>query len=373
MIEYSWIEDIAQFRAVAPKWDEAVIRSGNHNPFLLSDFVSTWWKHFYKNRQLRVLSIYNNNEILGGIPLCLERGSGRFGFARLLRHVGGAAANYAEPLYVTPEAKVLPYLCEALAKKNDWDVLCLTDVPAGSPLIEEARRSVSNGNFSLSITHSHMNWAIDLAGGIEDYLFTIPNKLRRHLRAKRKYAFQHYGEVKLRAIKGREEVEQYFDLFVRFSRDSFSARNRRSSFENPEQAAFFREFLALMEEKQKLDAHALIAGEKVLAISFGYRFGKGFNWVLTGFNYDYSDLNPGYLLIEELIWEITRRGETYYNWYGHGQFYKTQWCNKQSPLYRFVLVRPTWKGLCYQACQWAEKALRSNQVVVNLLRKAKRA
>jgi len=371
-MEYRWIETLDEFRPIAPEWDKALLASGNYNPFLLSDFIITWWQHYLEDYKVEVLTIFDDGRIVGGLPLYLRQGSAREGFARLFCYVGGPAANYTEPLYASRDIKVLPVLCQALTQKNDWDVLQLTDVPAHSPLTDESR-AICNGRFSVALMQTHINWSINLSGGTDNYLVTISKKLKRDLRARRRSAVKHYGELALKQIGGRKEVEHYFDLYLQFSRSAFSSRNRKSSFEDRRLASFFKDFLILMDQRQRLDAHVLLAGENPLAISFGYRFGKGFHWALTAFDYTYRNVRPGYLLIEELIREMTRRGETYYNWYGHDRFYKAQWCNQQTPLYRLVLVRPTWKGLCYQAFQRAEKALRSNQAVLNLLRKAKRA
>lgn len=371
MTEYSWIEDIDQFRGISAQWDEALAQSGNRNAFLLSDFINTWWKYFNKRKQLRVFAVSDGNRVVGGIPLFLEQGNPRYGFVKIMRYIGGPAANYTEPLYATPDTKVLPYLSDALAKRDDWDVLQLSAVPSKSLLIQEYQLCSGAAGFSLGITQSHINWGIDLSGGADEYLATLSSKLRRDLRGRRRCAVRQCGELSLKTIQGKEEVGHYFDLYVLLSQQSFRSRNRKSSFENRHYRDFFREFLTIMDEKQRLDGHVLLAGEKVLAVSFGYRLGNGFNWVLTAFNYDYKHVRPGYLLIEELIREIARRGETYYNWYGHDRFYKTQWCNRQSPLYRFVIISPTWRGSWYERFQRVEERLRSNEFILGLLRRAR--
>lgn len=370
-MKYRWAEDIEEFRHIATAWDEALITSGNHNPFLLSDFIITWWKYFYNNLQLRIFIAYDNNRILGGIPLYIRRWGLRHGCARILHHIGGSAANYTEAFYGAPGAKILALLKESLVKKGDWDVLYLPDVRGESELMAEYRNCTTDERFLFYVIQDHMNWAIDLSDGQERYLSTISSKLKRDLRAKRKRLVKNYGELRLKEIKGKEEVEKHFDLYSQFSLHTFTARGRNSNFENKKYTTFFRDFLSFMVRKQRLDTHVLLAGDKVLAISFGYRFGKGFNWVLTGFNYDYKYFRPGYLLIEELIKEICNRGETYYNWYSYERFYKTQWCNSQTPLYRFFLIRRTLKGTCYRMLQAVERVLRSNRMIVGLVQKLK--
>ena len=74
-------------------------------------------------------------------------------------------------------------------------------------------------------------------------------------------------------------------------------------------------------------------------------------------------------MIEELINEMARRKEIYYNWYGYDRLYKSQWCNEHTQLYRFFLMRRTLKGMFYRVAFWTEKILRANKLVAKRIRK----
>jgi len=353
-----WLTDPEEFRRLAPEWDQALSASGSANPFLLSDFILAWWAQARDVLWVEVFVLRHEGRLAGGLPLCARRGNARSGFARVVSYVGGPAANYTEPLYAAPQVPLLPALGQALAARADWDVLHLSDLRPECPLVEEYQRGTLNHGLRAGLTSDHANWAIDLSGGAERYLSGLSKKLRRDLRSKRRHAQQRYGPLELRPIRGVAEVGRYFDVYREFSRRSFEERGRTSTFEDAGRAVFFREFLTRMELNQRLDAHVLLAGDTVLAVSFGYRFGPGFHWVLTAFNYECHYVRPGYLLIEELLKELTQRGETQYNWYGDARFYKSQWCNRQTPLYRLILMRPTWRSRCFRTVQGVRRMLR---------------
>jgi len=366
---YGWIEDIEEFRNIAHEWDEALIAYGKYNLFLLSDFIINWWKYFHNNLKLRIFVVYNNNKISGGIPLYIKR----CGFIRILYYIGGSALGYTEPLYVTPKTEILPIIINALKGRTDWDALYLPDIRAQNMLVEEYAHLHQDEMFWLRLKQDHMNWAIDLSDGQEKYRAIISAKLRRDLRAKRRRLVKEYGEIRLKKIVGRTEIERYFDLYIQFSLRAFSARGRYSSLKDKKHAAFLKDFLVTLEQGNGLDAQLLLANDRILAISFGQMFGKEFNWLLTAFNYDYKYFRPGYLLIEELIQDVCNRGVTYYNWYGYERFYKTQWCNHQIPLYRFFLIRRTTKGICYKTAQVLKEVLRSNKAILRFIQRLKQS
>lgn len=337
-MNYHWIENIRDFHNISQKWDQLLLASGSDNPFLLSDFIITWWKYYHPGKYLRILVIDDGNKIIGGIPLYLRNESWKRGFLKTLYYIGDGAANYTEPLFL-PSKDFWPIFLNALESKKDWNLLHLFNVRGQSNLVKEFNPKLLNSKTSVRLIQDHLNWAIDLSGGIENYFKRLSKKLRRDLNSRRRRASQEYGEIRLKEIKDVEELKSYFDLYGQFSRKSFNARNERSAFNNYAYVQFFKDFLILMHRNQRLYAHVLCSGDKVFAISFGYKLGKGFNWALTAYDYDYRSIRPGYLLIEELIKEVSSWGEIYYNWYGYHKFYKTQWCNIIEPLYRIKVFK----------------------------------
>ena len=133
-MEYRWIDNIKEFQEIATRWDEALIRAGGENPFLLSDFIISWWKQYADDYEFRVFVVHDNNEIVGGLPLYIENAAPGM---KILRYVGKVAANYTEPLYASDHANILPILEEALVERKDWDALHLNNVRSKSKLISE--------------------------------------------------------------------------------------------------------------------------------------------------------------------------------------------------------------------------------------------
>ena len=93
--------------------------------------------------------------------------------------------------------------------------------------------------------------------------------------------------------------------------------------------------------------------------------GINLNQNITGYNYNYQHLQPGHLLIEELIKEIVARGDVYCNMYGHQRLYKEQWCNKTEPLYRIKMFK---KNMYTHSLNWVEETVRLSPRLVKSLR-----
>ena len=337
-MEYRWIEDVRDFQNISQEWDQLLLDSNSDNPFLLSDFILTWWKYYYSENHLRMLVIYEGGKLIGGIPLYLRKEGWKRGFLKTLYYIGDGAANYTEPLFLSSKNFWSIFL-NALEKRNDWDLLHLFNVRDQSNLVQEFNPRLLDSKISVNLIQDHLDWAIDLSQGLEKYQAQLSKNLKKDLKQKRRQAIECYGGLTLKEVSDTEEVKKYFDVYVNFSRQSFEARKEHSNFNDDSYVQFFKNFLVLMNQKSRLTTHILFVGDKVAAINFGYRFGKGLNCVLTAFNNEFRSLRPGYLLIEEIIKKAVLDRESYYNWYGHYTFYKSQVCNLSEPLYRIKVFK----------------------------------
>jgi CelD/BcsL family acetyltransferase involved in cellulose biosynthesis len=156
---------------------------------------------------------------------------------------------------------------------------------------------------------------------------------------------------------------------VELSLASFRARKDISAFEDESYRGFFRDILVGFETRGRLDAHKLVAGSHTLAVSFGYRYGSGFKWILTAYNSEFSVLRPGHILLDFLIQDSIARGDLRFDMYYGGEiFYKQQWCNKMEPLKQIGIYR---RNPFNKAVIGVEKKFRSNKMLLGIARKSR--
>ncbi|MFH0960622.1 MAG: hypothetical protein V1897_18195, partial [Pseudomonadota bacterium] len=63
------INETSQFLALKNKWNPVLERSRDDNLFLTWEWLSTYWRHFGKDRKLKILSIEDNNKLIAIAPL----------------------------------------------------------------------------------------------------------------------------------------------------------------------------------------------------------------------------------------------------------------------------------------------------------------
>ncbi len=366
-MEHRLIEDINKFQDIAKDWDEALVQSGEDNPFLLSDFITTWWKHHSENRKLMIYALYGQGQIVGGIPLCVQKKN----FRKTLSHIGGIDANITHFFSKIKRIDFVEHLMSYLEKKENWDVFILDRVLSSNPLIKyiNGRQSLGSNGFAYYIFDAGFNGLIDLTKGFDEVFEKISRRLKRYL-TKGKRELNKLGELTLHKISGNSSIKRLLREYTELSVKSFRKRNKISAFEKANRFHFYEDLLVKFDMKNMLDAHRLTAGPHTLGISFGYRFGKGFKWILTAFNSDFYQLRPGHLLIEALVKEAINRGDPYFDmFYGGDVFYKQQWCQKMIPLKRIEICR---NSIFNKSLILTRNKLRSNKTFMDSARKIRK-
>jgi CelD/BcsL family acetyltransferase involved in cellulose biosynthesis len=338
-MEVRWIESSDEFKEIASKWDEAVRRCDSDEPFLLSDFVLSWWKHFSQGRSLRILVVFDGEKVVGGLPLYSEKVNG----IESLRYVGAAdfdVANYTNILRGSSSSELIEAILVSLVQRKDWDILTLDRLRASSENYHTITQAVEASPL-LTLRQAEMpSFQIQVPASLEDHLKQVKKNLRQNVRRAYKSAEQ-MGGLDLRKISGSQSVERLFDTYVELSVDSYSSRSLSSTFENERLCAFFKDLFVRLDRAGSLDAYALYLAGELLAIGFGYSVKCNLNYILTTFNKKYTELNPGHLLMAELLKVAVSRNSPVMDLFTGKQLHKTQWTS-DSELVRYLEIgRPT--------------------------------
>jgi CelD/BcsL family acetyltransferase involved in cellulose biosynthesis len=360
-MEYRWIEHIDEFIKIKDEWDDALVSANMDNPFLLSDLIVSWWKYYSTDKYLRIFVIKKNGVVKGGIPLYSKKISFGRGMLRRLEYMGDSAANLTEPFYVHGIPSFFDLFIKKVFECGFWDVIILPRIRGHvkNEIVESLRYNKAVKN--TVVKDGGINASININQDPETYISTLSKRLRRYLRNCRSSAEKTIGEVVLEKME-QDEIKPYFDLYVNFSIKSYLNRGKQSAFSDKRQRLFFLDLLISLEEKNLLDAHVLKFGENVAAVSFGYRYGKGFKWILTTYNPEFEKLRPGHILISELLREAYLNKDPYFEMYsGREVFYKQQWCNDFAPLYKFLFFNKNILGVsAKQACKFKNLIKRLN-------------
>jgi CelD/BcsL family acetyltransferase involved in cellulose biosynthesis len=335
-----WLENEQEFRKIAPQWDAALRQSGADNPFLLSDFLLTWSKHFKGKRDLRIVAIFNDSQLIGGLPLYIEKESEE----RVLRFPGAidyGVANYTDLLLNGRSVRlVIDALFCALERRKDWKLIVLDRLYNPSVDIGLLRECLELHRLLIIRQIQFPTLSIDVPDSLEEHLQHSGRKLRRNVRRAYRLA-EKQGVLSLEIYRGKEQIESLYTYYVELSKASYEVRGSKSTFVDSQLYSFFHDLLVKFDELGILDAYALKLDDEIIAIGFCYSMCNNLNYILTAFDIRFDDLSPGHLLISELLKRAIDKRAPVMNFYTGGVFYKNNWTNRRERVFSLTIGRNT--------------------------------
>ena len=325
-----WIERIEDFEKWAPAWDRALRGSKEDNPFVHSEFIQTWWKHYGQGYRLRIFVLTEGDQVVGGLPL-FEDSAGR------LEHIGRNAANYTEFLIAPGRQQIWDPFLAALSKRKGWRQV----------LIKRVRQD--RLHFSQALVRAHPELLVqapqtELTHGVSipDDFSRIGQQIHRRLWSlvkRMRNKIHRMGPVRLETVETPDRLRRFMEQFIQFSKMTFRDRGMRSNFEAEAFCRFFTELVDRFLKRGFLEAKVLWVKDQVLAMSFGYSLGDNRNIILSTYNPAWAHLRPGHLMIYHLLEEGSRLGKPLMDFYTGQYRYKEHWSSRRDPVHT-VEIRP---------------------------------
>jgi CelD/BcsL family acetyltransferase involved in cellulose biosynthesis len=324
---WRWISSHAEFAALAQAWDAAVTALAGDNPFLLSEFLRCYAAAFVPEGELRILALYDNSSIIGGLPL-YHRRRHRRPHLPTLRYLGLGFANLTEPFHPPGAEEAFARACtEALAERNDWQLCAL-------PLCRHPWwRQRGRCRWLEASAGSNARLVVDRPA--EQYVLTLSPKMQANLRRCRRHAAA-MGEVALTRESSPEAVATLIQFQLHHNGPFRYAPDVQVSPDRGAWADFTRTLLLRLAAAGHLDAMALRIGGQLAAAGFGYRYGAGYKSMLISHDQGLGRCGPGLLFFHELIDWCRDQGDPWIDMYAAGEavYAKRRWCHEFVPLYQ---------------------------------------
>jgi len=232
-----------------PEWRELLPRAGMSKLFASPTWLRVWWDVFGAGRELILLSVRRDGELVGVVPLMREDDR--------LRFAGDTEICDYMDLIVLPgeEEAVLSAALRSLGEEP-WRELTLWAVPEGSPTIDALKRLAAKLGFSVEVEMEDVCPQIELPAAWDDFLAGLGKKDRHELRRKLRKLSQG-GEVGLEALVEAVEIEAAFDDFLRLYRES---RTDKAAFMTEQMETFMRRMVAAMAAEGRIELIFLSLG-----------------------------------------------------------------------------------------------------------------
>jgi CelD/BcsL family acetyltransferase involved in cellulose biosynthesis len=344
ILELQRIDESNDFEAW---WNRLLSRSLDNHPFLTYEWLTSWWKYFGKGRELRLFTSENRGEISLVAPLMYSKQK-VIGSAHC--NVGFAAspdADYQVFLVSSFQnaSMDVKQLVENIMEDSNADIVVFSDVPEDSTTAR-LLESVNTEKFLFRYAASDSCPYIPLSGSYDAYLQSLTHNMRRALKVTEKQALRDFRVDFIKYDKI-GEVKDGMNIFFNLHQKREIAKGNCGLFSNELYRSFHSEIADAFAEKGWLALFFLTFNDEPVSALYAYEYNGKLYAYLSGFDPEYSNYRPGYMIIRRMIQYAAKKGLREFDFLRGAEQYKNRWGTNVRKNYEYQFARKGFKSRFY--------------------------
>lgn len=320
------IVDAGQLTALRDEWRLLWNRSPSATPFQSPDWLIPWWDIFAPG-ELRVVTVHQNEELVGLAPMYHEAAT-----ARLLP-IGLSLSDYQDILIDPAHTDVaVEAIASAIGSMPDVERCEFDELPAGGLALRLAPRG----------------WSERLATGTACPIVHLPDSVRkladcispsrlRHLRTARRRVAR-LGDSAI-IVGDKDNAVALLGELARLHGLRWQSEGQSGVFADPRVEAFHAAALPGLVEQGIARLYALTIGQSVAGVYYGLHHRDRAYAYIGGYDPDFAFESPGSVLLGHAIEEAIREGASVLDFLRGSEDYKYEWGAEDHFNVRLTLTR----------------------------------
>ena len=332
----SW-EELQQLREL---WNPLLSRSTSDSVFLTWEWVEAWWKNYGEGRQLFVVALWDQKNLVGIAPFFVDE-TWQYGRKwRRLRLVGDGThdSDYldciAEDGY---ENDVAPRLLKFLKlQRESWDWIELNGPLEHSTCASRIGSWAQENGWHLQ--HEPIACAsLTLPRTWDEYLRSLEPRFRTKVRSALTLLKDQLKSDPEACVKG-EQLEEWLPVLFDLHTRRWGSASKPGVFRGEARRNFYFDLSRSALSQGWLAFHRMKWGERTLAIQYGLIYRNRFHLLQEGYDPDFATIRPGVALRAWLMRHWIELGVEEYDFLAGSSSYKFDWGGKAKTASRWVIL-----------------------------------
>ncbi|MCC9600510.1 GNAT family N-acetyltransferase [Stieleria sp. JC731] len=296
------------------------------HPLQRWEWMGSWLECFASTYQPFILVLYNEDQVIGIAPWCLER---RPCGGRTLVFIGsGKACSDHLSLLVRPEnastfgQMIAQWLINPL-HRTLWDTMELIGADEADKTIAKLTGAMRDSQLEVETSAGDPCYAVDLPATWEDYVQRRSKSGRREIRQSLKSIDD--GTIDLVRITSVSELDRHWSDFIELHRKRRDDAGTSNCFDFPNFETFLRTASARLLDAGYLQFLIAFAEGKPICAHFAVADADGWYFYQSGMDPEMSHLRPGLSVFCHTIRESIQAGRTKFDMMRGDEPYKLRW------------------------------------------------
>ena len=354
------ITDREGFMRLRDDWSGLVSRCDTGSVFLTWEWLFTWWTHLGADRQLRILAVRHNGELIAIAPFAIRppRLSRLVPFAAVeLLGAGTVGSDYLDLIVARgAENEAVPEIATGLEQ-----IGLPVELPQmrldGSMLRSLSQRMASRG-WSLLDGPTNVCPFIPLTGrSWPEYVASLGATHRANFN-RRLRGLNRIGEVRFEPVGSDDARRKALSRLIFLHNVRWHARGGSDAFDTPEKLSFHQEISRLALDNGWLRLLVLKVDDAEVAFFYGFRFGDVFSFYQSAFDPAWSARSVGLVAMGLAIRTAIEEGAAEFDLLHGDERYKYHWAGTERLIGKLELHAPPLRGWLTRVCAQTGRSVR---------------
>jgi CelD/BcsL family acetyltransferase involved in cellulose biosynthesis len=323
-------------RALEPEWTALAERSGVDHPFLTHEWISTWWECFGAGRELYVLVVRDDHDGALAAIVPLMRSASRVGGMRIrrLEAMTNAHSPRFDFLIGTATERLFRTIWQHLARDASWDVLRLSELPAGShPMLELPEYARASGCLTGCWASADSPY-LPIEGPWSVYVASLTARHRANLRNRTK-RLGAIGPIAFENLR----VSESLDAGLALEAAAWKGAAGTAIASSPEVRRFYRMLAERAAARGWLRLQFLTVGGRRVAFQYVMQYRTKQYLLKPGYDPEFAAYAPSSLLCARSLEQAFADGLEEHDFLGEAEDWKLRWTPRTRP-HEWLFVFP---------------------------------
>ena len=352
-IRVECVQDTAAFSALKTNWNTLVEHSIHPQPFLLWEWMFTWWEVYQqKGYELLVLAVYDNDELVAIAPFYID--NAHWLMRGRLRMLGEGEAREDEVVSHYPDVIALAshreqttdaLVAYLLSNEKKWTLGQFRFMLGGS-LLSEMQQKLSKA-FDHYTVSSSQSYAIQLPTTPEGYVNSLSRSMRKQFRS-RLTRMESSGELKIISANEFDDPHDAMDILERLHRARWQGRDSGSIFDSTAFKTFHKTLLNRLLDQGIIDIRVMYHNGEAIAAVHNFNFKKRCYSYQSGFSsQDDKRFSPMVVFDILEIQALVSAGYLEYDYLSAegDNSYKAKFKCESEPVYETLWLKRGWQSI----------------------------
>ncbi len=356
VIELNSLDALEAYRFV---WHRLWEETRRADFFLSYDWFAIYWRHFGHDKQMRVLLVESEGEIVGILPLVVLRRPTPLGPIRTLTYPLDDWGGFYGPVGSRPTATLLPALRHVADSCGGCEIIDLRWVDGGRT--DGLRTPAAMRQVGMTpIAQPWMEYPlIETGEGWDALQRTRSPERRREMERQLRRLRERYNVRLVRhrpGGRGRHETDPRWDLFnacVAIAEKSWQGKQESgATLAHPATRDFLRDLHASAVQLGCVDVSILYLDDQPAAYAYNYVHQGRIIGLRMGYDPSRRADGPGTALMRLMIEDSCRRGDVEFDLGPGRSRFKDYWATQVAVSYRYTCYSESFRGRLLRLRRW---------------------